>query len=592
MNGRTPSKSTNGGRNFDVVILGTGIAGTILGAILARNGVRTLLIEQALHPRFAIGESTVPETTFQFRLLAMRYGVPEIGNLSTFPRVRRNICTTSGVKRNFSFVFHRAGEPHRATECAQLPTLAPPMGPDVHLYRQDVDQYLLSVAVSYGATVRQKTEITGVEFRPHGVELRTAEGEVIETEYVVDAGGIKAPIAQSLGLRHAEPKQRTHSRSIYTHLHGVIPFDACMAPQSEHGLPSPLSQGTLHHLFDGGWMWVIPFNNHPSSTNRLCSVGLQLDPRKHPPTGLPPEEEFRRFIARFPALAKQFSRAVSLRGWVSTDRLQFSSSRVLGDRYFLMPHAYAFVDPLFSSGLGISMGAINGLAWRLIAAKQDGDYSEARFASLQDRVAHNFEYFDQLVSRSYVAFSDFNLWNAWYKVWLCAGLYGAAGMLDVIGAYYRENSVSAFDLCEKPPYNYIQAHQMDLYAPLFESTTREVDAFAAGQRTATQAADHIYEMVEKSNLWPAPWGHARRRHPGIFTIVSFVPLIRWIKNGAPDYLREHYFNRFQINDVLRMTAADWSLEFNYTSRLLANHSRDFFKGYNNDWRQFLGPDDM
>jgi FADH2 O2-dependent halogenase len=238
------------------------------------------------------------------------------------------------------------------------------------------------------------------------------------------------------------------------------------------------------------------------------------------------------------------------------------------------------------------MGAINGLAWRLIAAKQDGDYSGERFAELEDRVAHNFDYFDKLVSRSYVAFSDFELWNAWYKVWLCASLYGAAGMLDVIGAYFREKSVSAFDLCERPPYNYIQASQMDLYAPLFDIATREVDAFEMGQRSTSQAAEVIFDQVEKSGLWPKPWGHARRRHPGIFTIKTMVPLIAWIKRGAPEYLKEHYFNRFQIGDVLRMSASDWASEFGYTSKLLAKHSRDFVAGWNDDWRQFVDPDDM
>src|SRR5262249_55607487 len=150
-------------------------------------------------------ESTVPETTFQFRILGVRYDIPEITHLSTFGRVRRNIGTTCGIKRNFSFVFHRPDEPQRPQESAQLPTLSPPFGPDVHLYRQDVDQYLLHVAASYGATIRQKTDVTDIAIRPHGVELRTREGATIEARFIVDAGGIKAPVGQALGLRHAEP---------------------------------------------------------------------------------------------------------------------------------------------------------------------------------------------------------------------------------------------------------------------------------------------------------------------------------------------------------------------------------------------------
>jgi tetracycline 7-halogenase / FADH2 O2-dependent halogenase len=576
----------SGANAFDVAILGTGLTGTILGAILARNGVRTLLIEQAVHPRFAIGESTVPETTFQFRILAARYGVPEIGHLSTFNRVRRNIGTTCGVKRNFSFVFHRPDEPQRAKESAQLPTLSPPMGPDVHLFRQDVDGYMLSVAASYGATIRQRTDVTDIAFHDHGVKLRTRDGATLEAEFVVDAGGINAPVAKALGLRHEVPQQQTHSRSIFTHMHGVLPFDACMKGR-EHGLPSPLSQGTLHHLFDGGWMWVIPFYNHPSSTNRLCSVGLNLDPRRHPPTGLPPEEEFRRFIARFPAIKQQFADAVAIRDWTSTGRMQFSSTRVVGDRFCLMPHAYALVDPLFSSGLGISMGAINSLAWRLIEAKKDGDYSAERFAVVEQRVKHNFEYFDQLVSRSYLAFSDFEVWNSWYKVWMLAGMYGAAGMLDVLGAYYRSGSIESFDLCERTPYNYIQASEMPLYIPVFAAASREMDAYGESRQPASETARHIYDLVAASNLWPKPWGGPERRHPGNFTVPMLVPLIAWIKRGAPDYLRQHYFNQFQIQDVLKMVAVEGKAELGYSSELLSSLTRDLATGYNHDWRRFL-----
>jgi tryptophanase/2-polyprenyl-6-methoxyphenol hydroxylase-like FAD-dependent oxidoreductase len=582
-----PRNAKRDSNSFDVAILGTGLTGTILGAILAKNGVKTLLIEQSVHPRFAIGESTVPETTFQFRILAQRYGVPEIANLSTFSRVRRTIGTTCGVKRNFSFVFHRPGEPQRPKETCQLPTLSPPMGPDVHLFRQDVDTYLLSVAASYGAVIRQRTDIKDIRIEGNGVTLRTGDGTTFEADYVVDAGGIKAPVAHALGLRHEVPDMMTHSRSLYTHMLNVVPFDACMAGREEHDLPSPLSQGTLHHLFDGGWMWVIPFYNHRSSTNRLCSVGLNLDPRKHPPTGLPPDEEFRRFVARFPALKKQFADAVAIRDWVSTDRLQFSSSQIVGDRFCLMPHAAAFVDPLFSSGLGISMNAINALSSRLIAAKQDQDYSGDRFKVVEQRTLHNFKYFDRLVARSYHAFSDFEVWNSWYKVWLLAGMYGAAGQLDVLGQYYRTGSQSAFDLCEQVPYNYIQASEMPLYRPVFAAATKEMDAFGQGQQGATDTADRLYDIVAKSTMWPGPWGSTRRRHPESFTVPNLVPLIAWFKRGAPEYLREHYFNKFQIQDVLRMTATDFSAELQQSTGMFGTLSRDFARGYNYDWKRFV-----
>ncbi len=576
-----------GEKRYDVAILGTGIAGTILGAILARNGVRTILLEQGVHPRFAIGESTTAETTFLFRVLAARYRVPEIAHLSTFDRVRRRVATTCGVKRSFSFVFHRAGEPQRPEEIAQMSTLSPPLGPDMHLFRQDVDAYLLSVAVSYGATVRQRADVTDVTIDGDGVRLTTRQGGTVEAAYVIDAGGPKAPIAQRFGLRQDPPLMRTHSRSLYTHMQGVAPFDACVGPRSEHGAPSPFSQATLHHLFHGGWMWVIPFDNHPSSTNRLCSVGLNLDPRVHPPTGLHAEEEFRRFIVSYPALAMQFEKAVAIREWTSTDRLQFSSTRAVGDRFFLVPHAFAFVDPLFSSGLAIAMNAVNMLAWRLIEAKAEGSWGAERFLPVEAQMRQNFDYFDKLVSRSYVTFSDFELWNVWYKVWGLGVVLGSSGFLEALGSYAKRRDMASFDLCEVVPYCGNQASALPEYMALFEAAGQEVDAFAEGRQSSSAAASRIFDLIQVSGMWPKPWGALgpRTRNIGPFTLPNMLRLIAWIKREGPACIRDNYFIRFTLGDVLALAASDVGAELRQSGKSAATVARDYAVGYNHDWRR-------
>ena len=67
-------------------------------------------------------------------------------------------------------------------------------------------------------------------------------------------------------------------------------------------------------MFEGGWLWIIPFNNHPYSTNTLCSVGLQFDIDKHGPAG-DPEEEFTRFLDEHPSVARHFESAARVREW-------------------------------------------------------------------------------------------------------------------------------------------------------------------------------------------------------------------------------------------------------------------------------------
>src|SRR6185503_15162174 len=77
----------------DVAILGTGMSGTILGAILASQGADVVMLDSQPHPRFAVGESTIPHTSLLLSILAERYGVPEIDYLAYPDRIARRICT-------------------------------------------------------------------------------------------------------------------------------------------------------------------------------------------------------------------------------------------------------------------------------------------------------------------------------------------------------------------------------------------------------------------------------------------------------------------------------------------------------------------
>ena len=142
---------------YDVLIMGSGLAGSIAAAIMAQKGWQVLLIDSGAHPRFAIGEATTPDSNFLMKIISRKHGVPELYNLTAFHRLRDHVSSACGIKKTFSFVYHNRNEDQNPEQAHQFPTLAPPLGPDCHLFRQDTDAYMVSVAVEYGVHVRQRT---------------------------------------------------------------------------------------------------------------------------------------------------------------------------------------------------------------------------------------------------------------------------------------------------------------------------------------------------------------------------------------------------------------------------------------------------
>ncbi|MEU9559086.1 NAD(P)/FAD-dependent oxidoreductase [Streptomyces fumanus] len=578
-------------RDFDVAIVGGGIGGTMLGAILARHGVRTLLLEGSGHPRFAIGESTVPETTFGLRVLAQRYDVPEIGHLATNGALRRHVSSNCGVKRNFGFVYHREGEPARADECNQNPTWGPPLGPDSHFFRQDVDAYMFHVAVSYGVTAYTHTLVDDVKFEEDRATLVTRDKGSFRASYVVDAGGMRAVLPERLGLRQ-EPPYRTRSRTVFTHMVGVRPYDTVAPPREQHGMTSPFSEGTLHHVFQGGWIWVIPFDNHSTSTSELCSVGVNLDLDAYPrPEGVRAEDEFWQQVRRFPTVARQFEHARAVRPYVSTDRTQFSSQQVVGDRWCLLPHASDFIDPLFSSGLAVTVMSLNALGHRLIDAVRQNDFDTARFEYLEHWTKRMFRFYDDLVACSYISFDDFDLWNAWIRVWIITTLYGTNAQNQAAVAFDKSGDRASFDMLELPPYRGLQGVDNPWVERLFEQSRDAVLAYRAGEASKERTVARIYELLRESGLCPAVWGtlDPENRCPaGAFTLWPLMKVLLWGKFRSPRHVRGAYFTggaRLIGKEAVQTCATELRGGVGQVQQTV----RDMWVNWNRDWTRRPAP---
>jgi FADH2 O2-dependent halogenase len=553
----------------------------MLACILAKHGLSTLLVEELAHPRFTIGESLIPETGVRLRILAEKHGVPEIGWIGSFHALRDNVSSNCGVKRSFAFMYHREGERHRAEETNQLPTLTPPFGPDSHLFRQDTDAYLAAMAVKYGAHFRQQTKIAKLEFESDQIRLTTDKGETIRCSFVIDAGGMRSHIATQFNLRDEQPRFRTNTRALYTHMIDVKPADLLV--DGKHGVPSPLGQATMHHIFDGGWIWVIPFNNHRESTNPLTSVGMMLDRRKYPTPQGAPEDEFRSIISRFPTVRKHFADARAVRPWIGSGRIQYSQAHCVGDRYIQLPHAACFVDPLFSSGMSVLTVAIDLMADAMLDAFRDNEFSAERFQRVEDVVNTGFDHYDLIVNKSFDSFAHYDLWNAWNRNWAMGNFLGTFGAFKLLLDYLRTGNRRFLEMTTEPGrIGVLSSHLPEARAAMDQSSDDIADA-VEGRVPPQEASRRIFERLGGLKFLPPymGFGDPSHRAPSTFTLPNGARHVLWYRfQGDPKWKDYASFSLLTYTNHVMQFAGR---ELRDTTRRFSTALRDVFFAGNDDW---------
>ena len=404
-------------RQYDCCIIGSGLAGSTSAFVLAQLGLSVFVVERGRHPRFAIGESLVPTATLHFNKLARDYGIPELRQISHFPEMLE-AQLTGWPKLGFWFGHHRENQPLSPGHEMMFITPGLPVGPDVHMFRADVDQFLVSCLPKYGVEYRERTNVIAADLGQTNVGL-TLEGpagrESLSARFLLDCSGHNSDFARREGLRESPTKMRTNTRVIYSHFVDVPCLEDILGARcSAFGVRR--DAGTIHHCFDGGWFWVIRFNNG------ICSVGLVLDRRKHPDNELSAQEEFDYFVHRFPVVRVQLADARPTRPLVKTGRMQFTSRRVCGDRYLLAPHAASFVDPLYSSGIDLTAAFVSRMAPLLHAAMCEDVFRADRFMCLQALHQQEIDCIDRIVHGTLCSFRDAEVFKQFWGCWVNASL--------------------------------------------------------------------------------------------------------------------------------------------------------------------------
>jgi FADH2 O2-dependent halogenase len=428
-------------REYDVAILGSGFGGSLLSMIARRARRSVVLLERGRHPRFAIGESSTPLANLALEELADRYDLPRLKPLAkwgtwqdSYPQI------PCGLKRGFSFFAHVLGgpAPDPSDRDRQLLVAASPNDriADTHWYRADLDHFLVREAQAIGVDYVDEVRLDRMCESEQSVRL---EGErcgrpfSVRARFLVDATGPRGFVHGALGLAEASFPGFPQTEALFSHFSGVAPMG------SESGSPYAVDNSAIHHVFDGGWIWVLRFNNGITSAGAAVSKGLadQLQLREG-------AEAWRRLLDLLPGVGKHFAGAKAELPFTRVPHLSFLSSAVAAKRWAMLPSAAAFTDPLLSTGFPLTLFGVMRLG-EIISESWDSPEFTSRLAKYAEATREEALATSRLIGALYGAMHNFPLFTALSFLYFAAASFSEAARR--LGHPQRSDS---FLLCRDP----------------------------------------------------------------------------------------------------------------------------------------------
>ena len=413
--------------DVDLAIVGSGFGGSLLAIAARRLGLSVALLERGTHPRFAIGESSSPLANVLLERLADDFDLAAIRPLSkwgTWRRERDDLAC--GLKRGFTFLRHDfgrkfAGAPDHGD---QLFVAASPRDEiaDTHWYRADFDHFLVRQAQALGVSYHDRVDLNRFAENPGGVDLagdRRGQTLEVRAKFCFDASGPRGFLSRTLGLGNDGFPRYPATQGLFTHFEGVARLDE-VAKAEFAGSPYPADDAALHHVFDGGWIWVLRFSNGITSAG--CAVTDALAKELDLPSG---EPAWNRLLGRLPTVAEQFAASRPVLPWTHSPGLPFRVDRPAGPRWALLPSAAAFVDPLLSTGIPMTLLGIERMARAIREHWGTERFSETVAVEAHRSLAEADAAAD-LVAALYASFGDFEVFADLTMLYFAAASFSEA----------------------------------------------------------------------------------------------------------------------------------------------------------------------
>jgi flavin-dependent dehydrogenase len=359
-------------KSYDVIVIGGGPAGATAAALLAAKGRRVVVFEKERFPRYHIGESLMPYCWFTLDRLGV---LPEMDRLAYTKKHSVQFVTQDGRQSQPFYFFQHYDHPSATTWQVE---------------RADFDLMLLDNARRKGSEVHECTAVRKVlkddSGRVIGVEIVSETGEISEVfaSVTIDCSGREQVATDRDGWRIKEPE--LNKIAIWTYFRG-----AKRDPGIDEG------NTTVAYVADRGWFWYIPLRGDVISVGIVAEKDYLFSDTKDP------AQIFSREIERNVWIKDHLSRGEQFGQYWVTSEFSYRSKFCAADGLLLAGDAFAFLDPVFSSGVYLALKSGELAADAVDSALTANDTSSAQFAEYGEQLCCAIENMRKLVYAFYDA---------------------------------------------------------------------------------------------------------------------------------------------------------------------------------------------
>lgn len=356
---------------YDVIVIGAGPAGSTVGALLAEQGRKTLVVDRAQFPRFHVGESLIPETYWPLK----RLGLIDQLKQTAFPKkMSVQFVTDEGVE-TMPFYFEKYKQ-HESSQTWQV-------------RRAEFDQMLVNNARSKGAAIHTGTQVldllsegdqvTGVKLK-----LSTQETLDVRAKLVVDSSGQTGFIANRFKLKQADPVLK--KGTVWAHFQNAHRDEGI-----DEGATIILQTEGKH-----SWFWYIPLPDNVVSIG--CTGDMAYMFAKDRGNS---EEIFYQEVERCVGIKRRLTEAQPVTEFMTTKDFSYHTSQPVGPGWMLAGDALGFIDPVYSSGVFLAMKSGELIADTINNAFETQDFSVDQLSQWYPDYRSGVENFRKLVYAFY-----------------------------------------------------------------------------------------------------------------------------------------------------------------------------------------------